>query len=113
MVLMAVPSHGENPTIKRGQWERVMREMPAPRRSYKLVALNLATYARWDGTNARPSRERIAADTGLSLRSVSYAMVWLRGRRWITEVEQSRHGVHGRLATEYRLTFPDRLPWDD
>lgn len=104
-------TEGDNPTIRRGQWERLVRGWPIPKRE-KAVALGAGTYANADGTKVKPSVKTLAQSTGYSTRSVKYALRNLREWRFLTVAVESRwvQGQPGSAPREYRLTAPNRLP---
>jgi predicted transcriptional regulator len=69
--------------------------------SQKLVLLKLADNAHDDGLSARPGVSTIAAQCGLSIRTVQYA---LRDLEQVGLIAATQFGAGGRgLVTEYRL----------
>ncbi|MCP3805401.1 helix-turn-helix domain-containing protein [Allokutzneria sp. A3M-2-11 16] len=72
----------------------------------KFVGLAMAHYANADGTRARPGLPLLAADTGLSMRTVG---TYVRGLAGLGLLQLTRRGGgHGGelVANTYRLTMP-------
>lgn len=103
-----------NQPIGRFEWERIVKRARMPKGA-KFLALILATFgASKDGSNVRPSVERLAREMEVSERTVNRSFVWLRENGWVTRVRRGNRW-QGR-TDEYRLTIPvdvlDRL-WLD
>lgn len=89
-------------------WQRSLRRsgLSAP---VLAVLFMLGTYADPDGRNAFPGEARLAADTGLSARTVRRHLDTARQAGWITRDETSGGRSRGRgLADRYMLTIPHR-----
>lgn len=106
---MLEPSASQNPhptPTDRFEWERLVRRVRLGS-STKLVAAVLATYADPDGSRIRPGVERLTNVTGLSERSIKYALKKLRDMGLIQQVRRGGRTGDGRAyATIYRLTIP-------
>lgn len=88
------------------EWLRALRGCELTITTVGVLTM-LATYADWDGRNAYPGEERLAADTNLSVRSVRRHLETARLVGWISRDETSGHRARGRgLADRYMLTIP-------
>lgn len=95
--------------LGRFEWERVIRRIvvPTSRRSVKVVAMMLATYADADGRNVRPGEQRLSAVTQLGRSTVRESLSWLRDSMLL--YRQSRGSNLGRanLVDIYQLCAPE------
>jgi DNA-binding PadR family transcriptional regulator len=75
----------------------------------KVVLLGLANHAHPDGTEARPSVDRLAVYAHCDRRTVQRNLRQLEAAGWISVVEAGgRGGVEGRKVTVYRLEMEGR-----
>lgn len=92
-------------------WWPLFRQCHAHSPNQKLVAAFLASYADFaDGSNAHPGRERLADETGLSVRSVERHLSTLVRDGWIRRTAQGggRGGSPRHAADAYQLVVPAR-----
>lgn len=95
--------------VRRFEWERILRRVIDLPPSTKLVGLLLATYCNADGSNGRPSLQRLIDVSGTSKSTVVRALKQLRDVGLIVRVfHGSKAGRRG-LADVYRLTVPEDL----
>lgn len=90
----------------RFEFERMLQRLRlAP--TTKLVALMLATYATGSsGGNAHPGEDRLAADCGLSKRTVRTHLALLRDAGLIRRASKGRANQYSRTADLYQLCLP-------
>jgi hypothetical protein len=81
------------------KWRAAIRDS-ARSSTERHVAFALSTYGDEDGRDIFPSAERLAHDTGLSIRAVSSSLKALRDCGWLA-------WVHGQHSNRYTLTVPD------
>jgi len=82
--------------LPRYEWEGTVRRLALPR-GVKLVAATMAQYANPDGTQVRPGRERVAEETGYSLKQVDRHLKTLRDLGLLVRVRMgSANGRRGR-----------------
>lgn len=94
--------------IKRFAWEKYIRRSGLPAMT-KLVALTMATYGHTDGNEIHPGDDNLAADTGLTKRSIITHRKVLEDLGFVVKKTDARRG----RAAEYILTWPpnfNRLP---
>jgi DNA-binding transcriptional ArsR family regulator len=90
----------------RFEFERMIRHLQLSSTS-KLVALMLATYAQGSsGDNAHPGEDRLAADCGLSKRTVRTHLALLRSSGLIRRTYKGRANQHSSRADVYELRLP-------
>lgn len=93
-------------------WQRALRDAGLPSRAFT-VGMALSTYCRMDGTGAHPGNTRLAAVTGLSIRSVGRALAELRDAKFIEpdDAQPAAQPVDnsgaGRPAVAWKLRDPD------
>lgn len=88
----------------RFRWEDAVRrqsKLPLPAIA---VLLNLSSYGDPDGSNVRPTQERVADDLGVDLRTVQRWLKVAHEGGWLTTVTKGRPG----RANVYGLTMPNR-----
>lgn len=87
----------------------VMPHNPVSLKAVCAVAAARASYADWrTGRNCRPSNERLAADTGLSVRTVQRATTVLRLLGVATEVLRGRQRTRAERFGSWRLSDRSR-----
>lgn len=91
--------------LPRYEWEGTVRRLALPR-GVKLVAATMAQYANPDGTEVRPGRERVAEETGYSLKQVDRHLKTLRDLGLLKRVRMGSRNGRRALADEYRLVIP-------
>ncbi len=87
----------------RYQWEWSVVRSGLPSRA-RHVGLTMAIHSDSDGTSIRPGVRRIAAETGLSQRTVDAALHDLRNEGYLARIKAGRW--RSGEADEYRLTIP-------
>lgn len=89
------------------EWTRVLRRVDLPATT-KLVGAFAAYYATpRTGANVRPGRDRLARETGLSVKAVGTHLANLENVGMLWRVSHgSGGGEHSRLAAQYQLTVP-------
>lgn len=92
----------------RYEWEGTVRRLALPR-GVKLVAATMAQYASPDGTKVRPGRERVAEETGYSLKQVDRHLQVLRDLGLLKRVRLGSRNGRRALADEYRLVIPEDI----
>lgn len=92
----------------RYEWEGAVRRLALPR-GVKLVAATMAQYADPDGTKVRPGRERVAEETGYSVKQVDRHLRVLRDLGLLKRVRFGSANGRRQLADEYRLVIPDDI----
>lgn len=120
------PRTSLHPVADKFDWERVLRRCqlgtrevqhllpqdsasrPLRGSNVKHVALTLATYANYDGTNIFPSVERLARVTELDERTVREALRVLRAVGLIERMRRGSNRGTG-VSDRYRLTQPEDL----
>jgi hypothetical protein len=85
------------------EWLRALRGCGLPPAVVGVLAF-LASYADPDGRNAFPGEERLAADAGVTPRTVRRHLETARAAGWIAR-DETRNRGRG-LADRYRLTVP-------
>ena len=96
----------------RFDWERALRKADVPA-TRKLVLLTLSSFANKNG-EARPSQEKIAEASGLSVRAVGGHVREALNEGWLVRTRKGRGAGENRrkaLASEYLLTIP--VPTDN
>lgn len=91
--------------LLRYEWEGTVRRLALPR-GVKLVAATMAQYASPDGSQVRPGRERVAEETGYSLKQVDRHLKALRDLGLLNRVRMGSRNGRRALADEYRLVIP-------
>lgn len=91
--------------LLRYEWEGTVRRLALPR-GVKLVAATMAQYASPDGSGVRPGRERVAEETGYSLKQVDRHLKTLRDVGLLKRVRLGSMNGRRKLADEYRLVIP-------
>jgi DNA-binding transcriptional ArsR family regulator len=94
--------------LPRYEWEGTVRRLALPR-GVKLVAATMAQYANPDGTQVRPGRERVAEETGYSLKQVDRHLKTLRDLGLLVRVRMGSANGRRALADEYRLAIPEDI----
>lgn len=92
----------------RYEWEGAVRRLALPR-GVKLVAATVAQYADLDGRQVRPGRERLAEETGYSLKQVDRHLATLREVGLIVRTRSGSANGRRALADEYRLALPEDI----
>lgn len=93
---------------RRWDWIRALRESELDPTA-RLVAFALSFHMDADGTQAYPGPTLLAAESGLSLRSVKAKLAELEASGWIECVERGRSTTAtGRKANKYRASVPTR-----
>lgn len=94
--------------VGRFEWERTLRgRVPAV---YMAPALMLATHSNKDGSNAHPGEKRLAADLGVTTRTIRTALTKLDSHGWIKRTHNGgKSGSRRGLADCYQLTIPAPL----
>lgn len=89
-------------------WQRALRSADLPPRA-KFVGLVLSTWCGMDGTGAHPGNARIAAVTGMGIRTVGRALAELRDAKFIEpdDVQPVDNCGAGRPAAAWKLRDPD------
>lgn len=102
---IVLPDDEEKPFVVR--WNLLVRVLLVET-SVKAVAWAAMTFASaYDGSEARPSIERLERNTGLSKNTVRKAWATLAGCGMAEVVDQSHWNGRFRTANEYRLAIPD------
>lgn len=93
----------------RFEWEKLIRRIVVPgnRKSVKVVALMLATYADADGSNVRPGEQRLSAVCQLGRSTVREALGWLRINYLIWRTSRGSNLGSANYVDVYRLSRPD------
>jgi hypothetical protein len=92
--------------VKRFEWERALRSSDVTG-SALLVLLVLGTHMDGDGTNGRPSQATLAAETGLSKRSVRQYLADAVDAGWLVQVSRGhRRGDGTTAASCYSTSQP-------
>ncbi len=94
--------------LLRYEWETTVRRLALPR-GVKLVAATMAQYGNPDGTEVRPGRERVAEETGYSLKQVDRHLKTLRDLGLLKRVRLGSANGRRALADEYRLVIPEDI----
>lgn len=94
--------------LTRFEWEKTVRQVVMPATT-KLVAFCLATYADRTGTNARPGRKRLAAECGVSRRTVERQLAWLQEKGLLAKTFDGQTAGRRGLASVYRLVIAEDL----
>lgn len=96
----------ERPPVDRFVWERALRASDVTGNAM-LVLLTLATHMNRDGTEGRPSQATLAAQTGLSDRSVRRYLAAAVDDEWLTKVSRGhRRGDGQAMASVYQTSLP-------
>lgn len=102
---IVLPDDEAKPFVVR--WNLLVRVLLAET-SVKAVAWGAMTFAdAYDGSEARPSIERLCRNTGLSKNTVRKAWATLAGCGMAEVVDESHWNGRFRTANEYRLVIPD------
>lgn len=93
----------------RFEWEKVIRRIvvPSNRKSVKVVAMMLATYADADGTNVRPGEQRLASVCQLGRSTVRESLGWMRTNFLIWRNQRGSNLGSANYVDVYQLSLPD------